>query len=160
MNKRELVAAAAENLRNKGSKKSVALPKHTFHISDDEGASKDFVVQGKNREVSYTAQDVNVILQAVLDEMTKAIARGEPVIVHGYWAIGPVFRKARRSRIPGTNKWANAPARFSPKIQWGTEFKRAAALFGQTDAGEVLKDALAYSPERIGLDVSEDEDEY
>ena len=51
MNKRELVSAVTEVLKQNGIKKTIRMPKQKFTISDNEGNSKDFTVKKSDKTV-------------------------------------------------------------------------------------------------------------
>ena len=53
MNRSEFARKIAKNLRENNLKKPVRAPKQVFHISDDEGNVKDFVIKAAQR--SYGA---------------------------------------------------------------------------------------------------------
>ena len=45
MNKIDFIKCVSDVLRTNDIKKPVSIPKQVFHISDDEGNSKDFTVK-------------------------------------------------------------------------------------------------------------------
>lgn len=77
MNKKELISRVAEVLRSNNIKKPVSTPKQVFHISDDEGNHKDFVVRKTDKSILYNVNDVGVILEACLSVVEdSAVLKG------------------------------------------------------------------------------------
>lgn len=58
MNRKELVRRIANVMRENNIRKPVSSQKQVFHISDDEGNTKDFVVKKTDKGVLFTYDDV------------------------------------------------------------------------------------------------------
>ena len=54
MNRKEFARRVATLMREKDIRKPVSIPKQVFHISDDEGNSRDFVVRKTDKSVQFT----------------------------------------------------------------------------------------------------------
>ena len=88
MNKKDLISKTTEVLRNNDIRKPISTPKQVFHISDDEGNQKDFVVRKTDKSVLYNTNDVTAILEACLSVIEDAIKHGEDVSLHGFGTLG------------------------------------------------------------------------
>lgn len=142
MNKRQLAESVARVLRENGKRKTVLLPKHSFYISDASGDKKEFVVRGGEKRVQYTADDVNTMLTALLIVVQECVRTGEDISLTGMGKLTVKYRKARRTRVPGTNKWTTIQPRFVPKFQFSADLKRCAKIFGETEEAQRRLDEL------------------
>lgn len=129
MNKKELISRVAEVLRSNNIKKPVSTPKQVFHISDDEGNHKDFVVRKTDKSVLYNVNDVGVILEACLSVVEDAIKRGENVYLHGFGMLEVHKRAARKTRHPESGEIVEVKARYVPKFSFGNNLRMAAKLY-------------------------------
>lgn len=129
MNKAELIKRVAKEMRENNIKKPVTSPKHVFHISDNEGNSKDFIVRRTEKTVQYTIDDVAAVIDTCIDVIKDAIKTGEPVSVYGFGTLGLHYRKARRARHPETGELVEVAARYVPKFLFGNELRVCAKLF-------------------------------
>lgn len=130
MNKKDLISRATEALRNNNIRKPVSTPKQTFHISDDEGNHKDFVVRKTDKSVLYNTNDVSVILDACLSVVEDAIKHGEDVCLYGFGTLGVHKRAARTAKHPDTGEVVEVSARYVPKFSFGNNLRVAARLYG------------------------------
>lgn len=129
MNKKDLIGRIAEALRDNNIKKPVSVPKQVFHISDDEGNSKDFIVKKSARSVLYNANDITAILDACLSVIEDSVKNGEPVYIHGFGTIGVHKRAARRTKHPSTGEVVEVKERYVPKFTFGNNLRMAAKLY-------------------------------
>lgn len=129
MNKKDLISRVTEALRNNDIRKPVAIPKQVFHISDDEGNSKDFIVRKTDKSVLYNANDVSMILDACLSVVEDAIKHGEDVSIHGFGTLGVHKRAARKTKHPDTGEVVEVSARYVPKFSFGNNLRMAAKLY-------------------------------
>lgn len=65
------------------------------------------------------------VLDAVLETVTEALAKGEEVRIVGFGAFAPVKRAARAGRNPRTGEEISIPARVVPAFRAGRELKAA-----------------------------------
>lgn len=98
MNRSDFVHKIAVNLRENNLKKPVRSPRQVFHISDDEGNSKDFVIKPAQRSYIYTEEDVKRVIDAACEVLAEALKVGDCVTLTGYGTIGLRYRKERRTR--------------------------------------------------------------
>ena len=152
MNKKELVRRVACLLRDRNIRKTVRTKKHTFHISDDEGHSKDFVIKQSDKDVLYTAEDIEAIVDGCAQVIVDAIKSGESVSVRGIGTLGLKYRVARATKIPGTEDWVDVAGRYTPKFTSGDLLRHAAKMYEMN-----LSDAQ-YKDEDIVTETDDDED--
>ena len=129
MNKKDLISKAAEVLRSNNIRKPVSTPKQVFHISDDDGNQKDFVVKKTDKAVLYNTSDVAAILDACLSVVEDAIKHGEEVSIHGFGTLGVHQRAARTTKHPETQETVEVKARYVPKFSFGNNLRMAAKVY-------------------------------
>lgn len=129
MTKKELISRVASVLQNNGVAKNISIPKQVFHISDDEGNHKDFVVRKTDQKVRFNHSDINAILDACLLVIEDAIKHGEDVSIHGFGTLGVHYRAARKTKQLGTDEWIDIEARYVPKFIFGNNLRTAAKLY-------------------------------
>lgn len=64
MNRTEFIKNVSDELRANDIRKPISIPKQVFHISDDEGNSKDFTIKKIDKTAIYTKDDVDNIINA------------------------------------------------------------------------------------------------
>lgn len=129
MNKKDLVSRASEILRQNDMRKPVKIKKHRFQIIDEEGNTADFTVKRADKQVLYTVDDINNIIDACLEAVLESIRRGEEVNIRGFGTLGLHYRAARRTKQPGTEDWYEIDAHYIPKFFSGNELKAAAKVY-------------------------------
>lgn len=141
MNKKELASRAAELLRLNDVRKPVKIKKHRFSITDEEGNVANFSVKRADKQVLYTNDDVNNIIDACITVVLESIKRGEEVNIRGFGVLGLHYRAARKTKQPGTDDWCEVAARYVPKFFYGNDLRRAAKLYNVSrNNGEFLDD--------------------
>lgn len=129
MNKKDLISKTTEVLRNNNMRKPISSPKQVFHISDDEGNHKDFVVRKTDKSVLYNTNDVTNILEACLAVTEDAIAHGEDISIYGFGTLGVHQRAARTTKHPETGEPIEISAHYVPKFSFGNTLRVAAKLY-------------------------------
>jgi len=129
MNKKELVSRTASIMRERGLRKLVKSPKQVFHISDDEGNVRDFTVRKSEKEVLYTVEDVDAVLNACIDAIKEALVDGSSVNIWGFGTFSLKYRKAGATRDFDTGEWIDIKARYVPKFSCGTDLRMCAKLY-------------------------------
>lgn len=129
MNRIGLVRAVAAAMREKNIRKIVSSPKHVFHISDDEGNHKNFVVRQTEKGVLFTNDDVEAVLDTCLQVIEEAMKRGEQVSIRGFGSLGLKYRKSRATKKPGTEEWVDVQSRYVPKFAFGNDLRRCAMVY-------------------------------
>lgn len=129
MNKKQIVSEITNRLRENSIRKDVCVPKYVFHLSDDNGNHKDFVVKVKDKTVAYTAKDVEAILEVFTCIVEDSLKRGESVTWQGFGTFGVHFRAARKVRNPNTGEWTDVAERHVPKFHFGKRLRLAARVY-------------------------------
>lgn len=129
MTKKDLISRVVSVLQSNGISKKISTPKQVFHISDDEGNQKDFIVRKSDKEVYFNSNDIASIVDACLLVVEDAIKQGEEVTLHGFGTLGLHHRAARKTKKVGTDEWVNIDARYVPKFVAGNNLKIAAKLY-------------------------------
>ena len=129
MNKKELVGSITEVLKRNNIRKPVSSPKQVFHISDDEGNKKDFIVQKTDKTVAYNSNDVAAVVDACLSVVEDALKRGEPINIYGFGTLGVHKRAARQTLHPVSGEVVHVKERYVPKFVFGNSLRMAAKLY-------------------------------
>lgn len=143
MNKKDLISKTTEVLRNNDIRKPISTPKQVFHISDDEGNQKDFIVKKTDKGVLYNTNDVTAILEACLSVVEDAIKHGEDVSLYGFGTLGVHKREARTTKHPITRETVEVCARYVPKFTFGNNLRMAAKLY-ELSLGETHPEPTPY----------------
>lgn len=155
MNRKELVRRVASVMRENNVRKPVSSPKQVFHISDDDGNTKDFVIRKTDKSVIFTADDVEAIVDACLFVIEDAMKRGEPVSIRGFGTLGLKYRKPRATKKLGTDEWVDIDARYIPKFTFGNDLRMCAKVYELSLQDNVLSEPLPVfdeSDDEIGGD--------
>ena len=147
MNKKELIVRTSEILRNNNIRKPVSMPRQVFHISDDEGNKRDFVVRKTEKTVGYNTNDITAIFDVLISEIEEAIKRGETVHIHGFGDFMVHKRAARRTIHPDTKEVVEVKERYVPKFSYGKDMRRAAKLYELSLEDEEMKENGFFPPE-------------
>lgn len=138
MNRKNFIKCVADVLRENGAKKPVSIPKQVFHISDDEGNTKDFAVKKTDKAVMFTQEDVSTIVDACICVITESLKHGEPITFQGFGTLGLNYRKPRKTKIVGTEKEVLIDGHYTPKFSFGNELRMCAKIYELS-----LRDRLA-----------------
>lgn len=90
-----MASRAAQLLRKAKAKKNIKVPRHVFHISDDEGNHRDFIVKGTEKQKIYTVDDTLLIIDACLEVILEALRNGETINLQGFGKLYPKYHKGR-----------------------------------------------------------------
>lgn len=129
MNRKELVRRIACVMRDNDIRKPISYPKQVFHISDDEGNSKDFVIKKTDTSVLFTTEDVESIIDSCLYVIEDALKKGEHISIRGFGTLGLRHRKARVTKHPDTGEVVDVSARFVPKFTFGNDLRMCAKIY-------------------------------
>jgi DNA-binding protein HU-beta len=90
-----------------------------------EGGSmnKTDLVEHVSNDTELTKADCSRILESIIENVRKAVKRGEDVKLTGFGTFTRVKRKARVGRNPQTGAEIKIPAARVPKFKPGKEFK-------------------------------------
>lgn len=144
MNRKEFVRRVAASMRDKEIRKIITMPKQTFHISDDEGNTKDFIVKKSDKGVLFTIDDIEVILDACINEIEEALRHGDNISIRGFGTIGLRHRKARKTLHPNTGEPVDVAERYVPKFTFGNDLRMCARVFGLSQEELGVNQSLLY----------------
>ena len=74
-------------------------------------------------KLGHSKRDVTNIVEAVIEETKRAVAKGERVALSGFGVFEAQARKARLGRNPRTGETVKIKATKLPKFRAGAEFK-------------------------------------
>lgn len=129
MNRTDFVGAISSKLRELGLRKPIRTPKHVFHISDDSGTTKNFIVKQTERSEIYTHDDIENILSAAADVIRESLARGEKIQLHGFGTFGLKWKKERRVKHPASGEMVTIKGRYMPEFTFVREFRVFGRLY-------------------------------
>lgn len=129
MNRRDFTRLVSEVLRDSNTRKPISIPKQVFHISDNEGNSKDFTVKKVDKYVSYTANDISAIMDACLYVVQESLKRGEPISIHGFGTFSLRYRKPRATKSIINNEDIVIEGRYVPKFSFGNDLRMCAKVY-------------------------------
>ena len=129
MNKNDFIKCVSELLRTSDIKKPVSIPKQVFHISDDEGNSKDFTIKKTDKAVLYTKDDVATILEACLYVIQESLKQGESINFRGFGTLGLNYRKPRATKRVNTDEEVVIEGRYVPKFTFGNDLRMCAKIY-------------------------------
>lgn len=129
MNRKEMIRRVASLMREKDVRKPVSMPKQVFHISDDEGNKKDFVLRKVDKSVIYTVDDVEAVLDSLADVIFDALKHGEEISIRGFGTLGLKYRKKRTLRHVGTGEEIEMDSHYMPKFTSGNDLKTCAKIY-------------------------------
>lgn len=147
MNRTEFVHAIANKLREYNLRKPIKSPRHVFHISDDNGNTRDFVIKASEKTYMYTEQDIKNILETAIDVSLDALKVGDEIAIGGYGTLGLKYRKARHTTQFKTRERIDIPGHHIPTLSFGKSMKAAAKLYDLS-----LTDEKRAELDRIGDD--------
>lgn len=147
MNRQELVKSAADILRANNIRKPMRTARHMFHISDDSGDTKDFVVKRTCKPVLYNVDDIDVMLDACICAVKDALQRGECITVRGLGKLSLQYRKPRHMKDVKTGERIEVAGRYVPKFHPSEDLRIIARNYGLA-----LEDRINELPDIAGGD--------
>ena len=75
------------------------------------------------KKTQFTKTDSEIVLDATLEAIRRAVAKGDEVKLVGFGTFSRAARKSRTGRNPQTGKEIEIPASKVPKFRPGKEFK-------------------------------------
>lgn len=85
--------------------------------------TKQDLIEVIAKKMGGAKSQANECLNVVLDEISKALAKGQEVILTGFGKFSISKRKARTGRNPQTGKEIKIPATKVPKFKAGKALK-------------------------------------
>ena len=129
MNRKEFVKRVTEVMRENDIRKPISMPKQVFHISDDEGNHKNFVLQKKDKTALFTVDDVRAVVDTCLYVIGEVLKKGDHVVVQGFGEIGLEYRKPRTLRHVETGEIVEAVGHYVPKFTFGKDLRMCAKIY-------------------------------
>lgn len=155
MKKKELLSRVANMIRESGYRRMIKSPRHTFHISDDEGNTKDFIVQQSEKPVGLSMEDVEQVIEALCAVIHDAMRRGDPVGIVGFGTFGFKYRSPRSVPSFFGGERIEVDGQYIPYFKPGDKMKQACKIYTDTLKDRVSdSSASSYDPT---LDPSSDD---
>ena len=85
--------------------------------------NKQELIDSVSTQLGHSKRDVSNVIETALDELKRAVARGEKVALAGFGVFQRHDRKARTARNPQTGETVQVKATKLPKFRPGAEFK-------------------------------------
>lgn len=85
--------------------------------------NKSELVELISKRTQFTKTDSERVLDATLEAIQKAVAKGQDVKLVGFGTFSRYSRKSRNGRNPKTGKSVEIPATRVPKFKPGKEFR-------------------------------------
>ena len=85
--------------------------------------NKQELIDSVSTQLGHSKRDVANVIETALDELKRAVARGEKVALAGFGVFQRHDRKARTGRNPQTGETVQIKATKLPKFRPGAEFK-------------------------------------
>ena len=89
--------------------------------------NKTDLIEAVAKATELSKASTGTIIDAVIDTITKAVAKGDTVALIGFGTFKTVKRAARTGRNPQTGKELKIAASTAPKFTPGAGFKGAVA---------------------------------
>ena len=132
MIRKDIIREATSVLKENNIRKPVSIPKQVFHISDDDGNTKDFAVKKIDKNVAYTADDVEVIFDACMHVIREALKHGDEIRVRGFGTLCLNYRKPRTVKNVLDGAKIDLDGFYAPKFIAGDDLKRCAQIYEQS----------------------------
>ena len=87
--------------------------------------TKDQIIDAVSAKTGLSKKQTDEVLEAVLDNITKALQKGDKVVFTGFGAFVISNRKARQGVNPKTGAKIQIPAMKVPKFRAGKALKEA-----------------------------------
>lgn len=150
MVKKDLISNASKVLRDNNIRKRVTTPAHVFHISDDDGNQKDFKVKKTDKDVLYTVEDIERILDACIFVIQEAMKSGEEIAIHGFGKMMLRYRSPKTVRNVLDGNPVQTPGGYFPRFVPGNDLMRAAHIYEQYLKDRKINEPLPIFAEEAG----------
>jgi len=87
--------------------------------------TKDQIIDAVAAKTGLSKKQTDEVVESVLDNITKALQKGEKVVFTGFGAFVISHRKARQGVNPKTGAKIQIPAMKAPKFRAGKALKEA-----------------------------------
>ena len=110
--------------------------------------NKQELIDSVSTQLGHSKRDVSNVIETALDELKRAVARGEKVALAGFGVFQRHDRKARTGRNPQTGESVQIKATKLPKFRPGAEFKAVVAGSKKAAPKKAAKKAAKKAPAR------------
>ena len=83
----------------------------------------DLILQLVDKFPPLTANDIELSIRTILDEMTHTLAAGGRIEIRGFGSFGLNFRPSRKGRNPKSGATVIVPAKYAPHFRAGKELR-------------------------------------
>lgn len=83
----------------------------------------DLIEKISEKVKNFTKKDVEIIVDAIFDNMTASLASGEKIEIRGLGSFKIKEHKARKGRNPKTGEIIDIPSKKTPFFKVGKELK-------------------------------------
>ena len=87
--------------------------------------TKDQIIDAVCAKIGCSKRQANEMMEAVLEQITKALQKGDKAVFTGFGAFSVSKRKARAGINPKTGERIQIPAMKVPKFKAGKALKEA-----------------------------------
>lgn len=129
INRKELVRRITSAMRDKGVRKEVFVPRHTFYISDESGTTKTFHVKESKRDAIFVVDDIDAVVQTAIEVIESAIKNGSEISVAGFGTLGLKYRKPRSTKHVGNGEPIEIRGQYVPCFKFGSRLKKCANVY-------------------------------
>ena len=155
MNQKEFTRRVASVLRENDARKRIPSTKHVFHISDDMGNSKDFIIKKDSRGALFNIEDVDTVIKACIEVVLDSISNGESISILRLGTLGLQFVKGRTIRNVHDGSMKVIPSRYIPRLSFGKELKMRVKMY-QLNLEERAKDEELVMKNYGDYDITDD----
>ncbi len=85
--------------------------------------TKADLVEEISKETGLSKKDTGIIVNLIIENITRALAEGEKVELRGFGSFKVKSRKARKARNPRTGASVDVPAKLVPYFKASNELK-------------------------------------
>lgn len=151
MDRKGLVQSVTDKLRDCGLRKSSRKVRQTFHVSDDEGNTRDFTVEVPGKKTVYTQEDVDNILVALKEVLCDILRVNDVLRIQGIGKFELRLRPSRPVLLPDGRRTMSKD-RYIPVFKPGSDFYLAGRIY-QMNLEEGSVDRKLYDEEITNPDI-------
>lgn len=83
----------------------------------------ELIQQIASHQPQLNAKDIDLTIRAILDEMSRVLAKGGRIEIRGFGSFGINYRPVRQARNPKSGAIVMVPAKFVPHFKAGKELR-------------------------------------
>jgi nucleoid DNA-binding protein len=104
------------------------VPKQVIDVTLGD-QKRNLIIKPTDREVIYTADDVEQMIDATVEAIIDGIKNGEEVGIHGFGYLSLYKKPERRLRRVDNGEWGVVPEHFALKFDSGKNLRMATAVY-------------------------------